>query len=465
MTAMTEFTADPELASEMEMFRQKQAMADALAKRGQTPLTVSSGLISPFQVAGQMATAYQGKTAREAANKELSGIAERYNTRLAAGVQDYMKRRSGTPEQSFPVVDDPAAGQYAPPSTNAAVPPDPKGAMIAALTSRNPALRALGGMDHAAEQKRLEGRVLGADASWVRPPEAGGTVTNRKPSEHAIPDGWEKFVPPGGKIEGKGIVRMTGADGQPDLYMPEFERGEFRGWKKLDNSPKAPTVHVNNPPPVTVTTVAHPNKPGETLQVDARTYKGGAEGSPGVIGPGAKLTQVGTAGLKLEAEKPMAASRLAAVVQNINRLDAALTTLQNHKGLSGITGTVYGRTPAITNAATGALGHYESITSQIFQASLQAMREASKTGGAVGNVSDKEGDKFEKTLGALNRSMGTAEFKTEITKVQAQLKLSKERIQKAFDEQYGQTQNFVPPKAAGGAAGAPPPPDGFTPLN
>ena len=85
------------------------------------------------------------------------------------------------------------------------------------------------------------------------------------------------------------------------------------------------------------------------------------------------------------------------------------------------------------------------------------MREASKTGGAVGNVSDKEGDKLERTLAGLDQSQGTDDFKRQMGKAIEQVRLSKALIQRAFDEQFGDVEQQVPnapnmqPRGASGA--------------
>ena len=58
-----------------------------------------------------------------------------------------------------------------------------------------------------------------------------------------------------------------------------------------------------------------------------------------------------------------------------------------------------------------------TLKSSIFSGELTAMREASKTGGAVGNVSDREGDKLENALGALNMSQSPENFKLQLQKI------------------------------------------------
>lgn len=204
-------------------------------------------------------------------------------------------------------------------------------------------------------------------------------------------------------------------------------------------------IDSRQPQRVTTTTIADPNDPtGQRgLVIDANTRE--------VIGVSPKLTQTGTIDVKLQQQLPQARRVVALVTQNMDRLDTALAELDKDPGLSNITGSIAGRTPNITNLATGAQAKLKSIKSQIFQSSLQAMREASKTGGAVGNVSDKEGDKLENTIAALDQAQSTKDFRAQIAKAREQVKLSKQIINQAYQDQFGNVQPYSP--GQGGSSG------------
>ena len=78
----------------------------------------------------------------------------------------------------------------------------------------------------------------------------------------------------------------------------------------------------------------------------------------------------------------------------------------------------------------------ESLKAQIFANELTAMREASKTGGAVGNVSDKDGDRLAGILGSLNTTMSPAQFKEQLGKIEDNIyswNAQVMSIQKEFD--------------------------------
>jgi len=202
---------------------------------------------------------------------------------------------------------------------------------------------------------------------------------------------------------------------------PEAGAAPISQIRVIDNDPNSPTY--GKP-------VIKDGRTGRTLGLDS----GLDVGAQGAFA-GAKTS--GQVNAKLIAGLPQARLRTESIKQNLDKLDAAMTTLHDDPNLGRITGTLAGRTWNITNEATSVQTDLNSIKSQIFQSSLQSMREASKTGGAVGNVSDREGDKLERTLAGLDQSAGTPKFKENLKKAIAQVRLSKELIQNAFDEQYG----------------------------
>jgi hypothetical protein len=93
----------------------------------------------------------------------------------------------------------------------------------------------------------------------------------------------------------------------------------------------------------------------------------------------------------------------------------------------------------------------ETLKSKIFTTVLQRIREQSKTGGAVGNVSDREGDRMENNLVALNNAQSYGQFIQQLHKLVDDAKLTDMRLQTAFDETYQ-------------GVGAPAEPEGDDPL-
>jgi hypothetical protein len=91
----------------------------------------------------------------------------------------------------------------------------------------------------------------------------------------------------------------------------------------------------------------------------------------------------------------------------------------------------------------------ETLKANIAFNELAEMRAASKTGGALGQVSDKEGSLLQSTLGALDQAQGKEQFLQQLDKVKA----SVARWNEAKAAAAGQ---FVPPPGSGTPNGGPP---------
>jgi len=106
---------------------------------------------------------------------------------------------------------------------------------------------------------------------------------------------------------------------------------------------------------------------------------------------------------------------------------------------------------AVTNLNLGSYGFtsdvqdiqnlFDKVKNQTFITEIQAMRANNKTGGAVGNVSDKEVAMFQNIPAALMRG-GSAKFLyNEINNVYEQQKDLMRNAQKRYTGLYGQTKN------------------------
>lgn len=164
-----------------------------------------------------------------------------------------------------------------------------------------------------------------------------------------------------------------------------------------------------------------------------------------------------------EAKYPAATLAVKTIESSSDRLASDLEALAKHPGLSGISGLVYGNTPAITKDARVALEKYKSILARGGFAELQAMRSASPTGGALGNVSNQENQYLRDAFAAIGRSQDTADLKTALESAANVARAAKQRVRDAYDMTYeyktGGGATTPAPKPAGG--GAPPPPPGF----
>jgi hypothetical protein len=150
---------------------------------------------------------------------------------------------------------------------------------------------------------------------------------------------------------------------------------------------------------------------------------------------------------KREAKFPQATLAIKGFESKTNTLIKDLKALRNHEGLNDITGLIAGRIDAITSAGREAQAQYDKITARGQFQELQDMRNASPTGGALGNVSNTEGEKLRAAFAALDRRQDAKSVKNVIDNLIVELEGSKERVRDAYDMTYEYRQPSAAPSA------------------
>ena len=150
-----------------------------------------------------------------------------------------------------------------------------------------------------------------------------------------------------------------------------------------------------------------------------------------------------------EAKYPAATQAVKTVESKSDKLIADIETLKNHPGLDSITGAVYGRTPSVTAEGRAAQALYDSIVARGGFQELAAMRAASPTGGALGNVSNQEGQQLKDAFGTLNRTQNASDLRTQLGRVADDIRGAKTRVREAYDMTY----DYKPSAASGGDSG------------
>jgi hypothetical protein len=149
-----------------------------------------------------------------------------------------------------------------------------------------------------------------------------------------------------------------------------------------------------------------------------------------------------------EAKFPQATSAVKTFETTSNTLIKDLETLAKHPGLGSITGIAAGRLPGITSAGREAEALFDKISARGGFQELQNMRQASPTGGALGNVSNQEGAQLRQAFAALDRRQDAASVRKAISDAINQIRASQQTIKEAYDMTYEYKQG-------GGAAPAP----------
>lgn len=138
-----------------------------------------------------------------------------------------------------------------------------------------------------------------------------------------------------------------------------------------------------------------------------------------------------------EAVFPKIKQSVATIGNTMTTISATVDRLlKNKKGLNGITGLIYGNTPAITNEARAALTDLETLKNLAFVQGLTELRSSSTTGAGVGNVSNREGDRFESLKTSLNRIQSYADMVASLKRLDSQAKTTKTLTETEFADMY-----------------------------
>lgn len=151
---------------------------------------------------------------------------------------------------------------------------------------------------------------------------------------------------------------------------------------------------------------------------------------------------------KREAALPAATSAMKGFESKSDSFIADLKALRDHPGLSSITGLVYGRTPSATREGRAAQALYDKVVAKGGFQALQDLRDASKTGGALGNVSNTEGAQLKSSFAAIDRTQDAPDVQAAIDQAISSIEGSKTRMREAYDSTYSY-------KAGGSPAAAP----------
>jgi hypothetical protein len=244
-------------------------------------------------------------------------------------------------------------------------------------------------------------------------------------------------VSPGASVfqGGKSVFTAPAAPRQPQLLTPEEE------------AQKARIALASRPPGQ-----PRAEQPLEKV-VDPGTGKiifaSRSEALSGKMTPASAMESLSPKEIqKREAALPQATSSVKSIESKSDQFIKELEKLRDDEGLDQITGPVYGRTPSVSRAGSRAQSTYDKIFAKGGFQALQDMREASKTGGALGNVSNEEGRRLEKSIvGGLDRTQNIADVKQGINDLIDEIRVSKARVREAYDSTYSY-------KSGGGAAPA-----------
>ena len=140
---------------------------------------------------------------------------------------------------------------------------------------------------------------------------------------------------------------------------------------------------------------------------------------------------------KFDQAYPQAVRNLQSSTTELDKDIADVQALINdEEGLNAITGVYGANTPNISAASRRAQALYDKIRAGAGFSALQAMRDASPTGGALGNVSNQEGAKLEQSVVAFAQNQDADDLRKALRQYLIDLKVAQENVRAAFDETY-----------------------------
>ena len=139
---------------------------------------------------------------------------------------------------------------------------------------------------------------------------------------------------------------------------------------------------------------------------------------------------------KREAAYPQATSAISSFETKADSFIKDIEKLRDSPGLSEITGFAAGRLPGISANGRAAQALYDKIVAKGGFQALQDLRDASKTGGALGNVSNQEGKQLTASFAAIDRRQDAKDVRAALDQAIGDIQGSKTRLKEAYDLTY-----------------------------
>lgn len=139
---------------------------------------------------------------------------------------------------------------------------------------------------------------------------------------------------------------------------------------------------------------------------------------------------------QLEADYPKATVSLRSYQSKSAAFIKDIEELRDSEGLDSVTGFAAGRAPGITDAGRAAVALYNKIVAKGGFQSLQDMRDMSKTGGALGNTSNRDISLLIDAFAAIDRKQSASDVRKALNNLIDELKGSQGRMKDAYDLTY-----------------------------
>lgn len=314
----------------------------------------------------------------------------------------------------------PALTNAAPAPANALAAPNPMAADANALRQKRDALLALG-----TPQAIAAARALDSDIA----------IASKEPTYHVVPGV--------GLVDPRTQRVVTPAVESTPTEIKEYELAKKQGFKGSFFDYKRTLAEATRAP-------AQPSAPVAVVDpaTGKQVYVTREQAISGKMAPAAAMESIPPKEIqKREAAFPAATSAIKGFEAKSDSFVSDLQALRDHPGLSEITGFAAGRLPGVTAAGRAAQALYDKVVAKGGFQALQDLRDASKTGGALGNVSNQEGKQLTASFAAIDRRQGADDVKKAIDAAINDIQGAKVRTREAYDSTYSYKANA--PSAAG----------------
>jgi len=205
-------------------------------------------------------------------------------------------------------------------------------------------------------------------------------------------------------------------------------------------------ANIPRPPPrpevaPTLTRVDDPANPGRMLEIDARTYKGGTIGDPGVLGVARTNKLTPAQELKLKTEMSKEFENVQRVVGQTNELLESIDAVRS-SNLERVTGQLDARTPSFTNQAQIAETRFNNLKGKV-----TAIAKANASlGGAIGSIANQEWQILANQIAVLERTGGKDANLEQIEQLERQALGIVNRMRDGFERRFGENLDDLAPQ-------------------
>lgn len=257
-------------------------------------------------------------------------------------------------------------------------------------------------------------------AGMAGKPELPGFVQQNQQKPSALEAAYQTHVQ---QSKARGVAPMPFFDNSGNDFVSNFARAQVGAPYGTPQS--VPGVGVVTPSKVTGQVTTTVPEPVVQAGIGARA---GAEASGKILGTGQAERTL---------DLPAAQARVASIEQKMDRLRDSVDEILKDENLWKAVGLGKGLSMIPGTAGADIKAKISALQSQAGLSVLQDMRDNSKSGGAVGQVSNFEQQIFQNYLAALGDLNQSPEaYRKQLEKVKAFAESSKDRFRNAFEQTY-----------------------------